>query len=471
MDHTYGFSELETRHSSNISMARSMRVAKERNLVERDDKPRKQRKRALVACNRCRKRKIKCNGDLNTGLACSSCRSVGATECQYIRVNSLAPEDAAREAARLYANKSQGRSILMGSPQIRAPFREEYELNIHSNFSRQPVAMDHSYDDHSANYHGQTSPGYMLSSTPGAMLDYGTAWSNRAWDLNGRPTNGEFFEEPNGNMNQAAYGFVFPGQGMSTEMPQSTGAMTTYTDAVDRTLPTPPTCRGQLQPNINLSTLPDGLSGMTLTTDAKGQGHWNSRYATSPDGRTVAMPTIPSNGLYNISPSARTKSNDSDDGTPDLVFGYMPMTTTEDSSPLPPSSSSSMASSTANPPYPALDTIENTLGEYNAPDARLGRTFSRDNGTGQRLVTLASDCTSDVYGYSGSERRKSRVIETDVRCSAPTLVNGLPYTRVRHADSAVGLPYGFLPDLSDYGRSVDSLHRPHISSMGHQGAY
>jgi hypothetical protein len=49
MDHTYGLSELETRHSSTISMARSMRVAKERNLVERDDKPRKQRKRALVA--------------------------------------------------------------------------------------------------------------------------------------------------------------------------------------------------------------------------------------------------------------------------------------------------------------------------------------------------------------------------------------------------------------------------------------
>ncbi|KAJ5355734.1 hypothetical protein N7517_010343 [Penicillium concentricum] len=455
-------------------MARSMRVAKqERNLVERDDKPRKQRKRALVACNRCRKRKIKCNGDLNTGLACSSCRSVGATECQYIRVNSLAPEDAAREAARLYANKGQGRSILMGSPQMRTPYqREDYELDIQSNFSRQPVGMDHSYDDHSANYHGQTSPGYMLSSTPGAMLDYGTAWGNRAWDINGRP-NGEFFEEPNSNMNQAAYGFVLPGQGMSAEMPQSTGAMTTsYTDAVDRTLPTPLTCRSQPQPNINLSTLPDGLSGMTLASDAKGQG-WNSRYATSPDGRTVTMPTVPSNGIYNTSPSARVKSNDSDDGTPDLVFGYIPMATAEDSSPLPPSSSSSMASSAANPPYPALDTIESTLGEYNKSDARLGRTFSRDSGAGQRMLALTSDCAPDVYGYSGNERRKSRgVVEADVRCSAPTLVNGLPYTRVRHADSAVGLPYGFLPDnLSDYGRSVDSLHRPPISSLGHQGAY
>lgn len=343
----------------------------------------------------------------------------------------------------------------MGSPQMRAPYREEYELDIQSNFSRQPVGMDHHYDDHSANYHGQTPPGYMLSSTSGAMLDYGTAaaaWGNRAWDLNGRPTNGEFFEEQSGNMNQAAYGFVLPGQGMSTEI----------TDAVDRTLPTPPTCRSQPQQNVNLSTLPDGLSGMTLATDAKG---WNSRYTTSPDGRTVPMLTVPSNGLYNITPS-RVKSTDSDDGTPDLVFGYIPISSTQDLSPLP-AASSSMASSAANPPYPALDTIESTLvGEYSTSDTRLGR-------TGQRLLVLTSDCAPDVYGYSGSERRKSRgVIEGDVRCSAPTLVNGLPYTRVRHADSAVGLPYGFVPDgLSDYGRSVDSLHRSPVSPLGRQGAY
>ncbi|CAG8903100.1 unnamed protein product [Penicillium egyptiacum] len=461
MDHTYDLAGLEARHNSTISMARSMRVGKQERL-ERDEKPRKQRKRALVACNRCRKRKIKCNGDLNTGLACSSCRSVGATECQYIRVNSLAPEDAAREAARLYATKGQGRSILMGSPQMRAPYqREEYELDIQSNFSRQPVGMDHSYDDQSANYHGQTSPGYMLSST-GGMLDYGTAWANRAWDLNGRP---EFFEEQSSNMNQAAYGFVLPGQGMSTEMPQSTGAMTTSYADVDRTLPTPPTCRSQ-QSNISLSTLPDGLSGMTLATDPKG---WNARYATSQDGRTVPM-TVPSNGLYNISPSARVKSTDSEGGTPDLVFGYIPMSTAEDPSPLPPASSS-MATSAANPPYPALDTIENTLGEYNTSDARLGRTFQRESGAGQRLLALTSDCAPDVYGYAGSERRKSRGVVDDVRCSAPTLVNGLPYTRVRHTDSAVGLPYGFLPDgLSDYGRPVD-MHRSPVSPLGHQGAY
>ncbi|KAI2701484.1 transcriptional regulator family: Fungal Specific TF [Penicillium roqueforti] len=461
----------QVRRNSTISMARSMRVAKQERstLVEREEKPRKQRKRALVACNRCRKRKIKCNGDLNNGLACSSCRSVGATECQYIRVNSLAPEDAAREAARFYGTKGGGRSILMGSPQIRVPYqREEYELDIHSNFSRQHVGMDHVYDNQSAHYHGQTSHGYIMPSVSGAMLDYGTAaWSNRAWDLNGRP-NGEFFEEQS---NHAAYGFVLSGQDISPDMPQSTGAMTvSYTDAVDRTLPTPPTCRSQpqLQPNINLSTLPDGLSGMTLASDVKS---WNSRYAPSPDGRTVPMHTIPGNGVYNVNPPTRIKSSDSDAGTPDL-FGYVPMSTADGHSPIP-LAPCSMAPSAANPPYPALEMIEGTLvGEYNTSDPRMGRTFSRDSGLGRRLVVMNSNCSPDVYGYVGGDRRKSRVAETEVCCSGPTLVNGLPYNRVRHVDSTVGLPCDFLAeDLSDYGRSLDSLHRSPVPPLGHQGAY
>ncbi|KAJ5782134.1 hypothetical protein N7457_003908 [Penicillium paradoxum] len=464
MDHPYdnlvGLDQAQ--HNSALPMARSMRVVKQdRSLVERDEKPRKQRKRALVACNRCRKRKIKCNGDLNTGLACSSCRSVGATECQYNRVNSLAPEDAAREAARRFATKPQTRSALLSM----APYqRDEYDLDVQSSFSRQPVGMDSlHYDDHSAGYHGQTSPGYMLSSTAGAMLDYGSAWGNRAWDpvINGRSTNGEFFEEPSPSMNQAAYGFVLPGQAMSSaEMPQSTGAiaMASYTDAVDRTLPTPPTCRSQPQPNVTgLSSLPDGLSGMSLAGDVKGP-FWNSRYA----------PSIPSNGnaLYNVSSSTRIKSNESDDGAPELVFGFIP----EDASPLSTAPSSMPPSSAANPPYPALDTIDSLVGEYNAqPDVRLGRTFSRD-AAGQRLLTIASDCTPDVYGYS-SDRRKSRGDGTDTRCSAPTLVNGLPYTRVRHADSGVAFPYNLLPDnLSEYSR-VDNVHRAPISPLGGHQAY
>lgn len=43
-----------------------------------------------VQCRRCRKRKIKCSGDLGDGLGCSACRHAGAdgAQCAFIRVRS-----------------------------------------------------------------------------------------------------------------------------------------------------------------------------------------------------------------------------------------------------------------------------------------------------------------------------------------------------------------------------------------------
>jgi hypothetical protein len=119
---------------------------------------------------------------------------------------------------------------------------------------------------------------------------------------------------------------------------------------------------------------------------------------------------------------------------PDLVYSYMPIATTDDPvsqipAPAPPST------------YQVLDP------EINCVDRRY-----RDS---QRLLVRSSDCTPDVYGYS-SGRKTERA----------TLMNGLPYTRVRPADS-----YAFLPDsLSEFG-CMEGLHRPPILPLGHQGAY
>ena len=97
---------------------------------------------------------------------------------------------------------------------------------------------------------------------------------------------------------------------------------------------------------------------------------------------------------------------------------------------------------------PVVPTSSPYLDEIECGDRRY-----RD--AGQRLLALSSDCTPDVYGYS-SGRKNERA----------ALMNGLPYTRVRHADS-----YNFLPDsLSEYGR-VEGLHRPPILPLGNQGAY
>lgn len=39
-------------------------------------------------CDRCRKRKIKCSGDQGDGSGCDNCKTVGWTECQFLRVRS-----------------------------------------------------------------------------------------------------------------------------------------------------------------------------------------------------------------------------------------------------------------------------------------------------------------------------------------------------------------------------------------------
>ncbi|OQD94981.1 hypothetical protein PENVUL_c125G09991 [Penicillium vulpinum] len=178
----------------------------------------------------------------------------------------------------------------MGSTQIRALCQQnENKLDILPR--QQPVAIDQSYNNQSANYHGQTSLCYMPN-TRGMLDDYSTVWANQYRDLNGRPT--EVFEERSSIMNEATYDFVLPSQGIATKMPQPIGAMTTtYTDA-DCVLSTLQSYRSWPQSNINLSTLPDVLSDINPVTHAKA---WNSQCATSQDG-TVPM-AIQSSGLYN----------------------------------------------------------------------------------------------------------------------------------------------------------------------------
>ncbi|MCJ1388547.1 hypothetical protein MMC18_001394 [Xylographa bjoerkii] len=48
------------------------------------------RRRIAVACSRCRKRKIKCSGDPGDGQGCQNCKSAGQESgaCQFLRVNS-----------------------------------------------------------------------------------------------------------------------------------------------------------------------------------------------------------------------------------------------------------------------------------------------------------------------------------------------------------------------------------------------
>jgi hypothetical protein len=205
---------------------------------------------------------------------------------------------------------------------------------------------------------------------------------------------------------------------------------------------------------------------MTLATDPK-DPFWNTH------ARGMAMPIVQSNGY--TSPRVKTNS-ETGTPTPDLTFGYMPMATTEDTPPPLPPAAASIPSSAAgnNTLYPALDTID----EYRngpSPDGRLAcnSTFSRDKGSNYRFLALTSDCSPYTYGYSSGERIKGRgsAADTDARCSAPTLMNGLAYNRVRHPEHSLALPFDLLADpFPEYGR-VESVTRHPISPLGHRDAY
>ncbi|MCJ1453844.1 hypothetical protein MMC28_004193 [Mycoblastus sanguinarius] len=55
----------------------------------------KPRKRNSIACARCRKRKIKCTGDMHDGQGCEACQAAGTSSstCFYLRVNSHQLDD------------------------------------------------------------------------------------------------------------------------------------------------------------------------------------------------------------------------------------------------------------------------------------------------------------------------------------------------------------------------------------------
>src|SRR6266487_3122133 len=40
----------------------------------------------FIQCGRCRRRKIKCSGDLGNGQGCTNCRSSGTPNCLFLRV-------------------------------------------------------------------------------------------------------------------------------------------------------------------------------------------------------------------------------------------------------------------------------------------------------------------------------------------------------------------------------------------------
>lgn len=349
--------------------------------------------------------------------------------------------------SRVHAVNSQS---LRGSPYSRSSSYDLGSTDPQQSYSRSPL-VEHaiSYEDDSPAGYTSPSSAYMLPHTSQQVFaDYcGLPWT-KAWSPNMNmsrgPSSGIFPEhEAEGSVPPSAYSYMFPGA-PSTD---PTMALLSETLGTDRTLPNPTTRNQQ----IGLSTfasVPDPVSGLTHAQDYRVGQHWAAKAGVSSNVRS--MQSGPG-GAFSTSPINRTKSLPSN--TQDMVFGFIPMTSTGTPSPM----------MTSCGGFTGLDAVDAGDEFRNSGEAaaRLTRSYSRENAS-SRLLSL-SEYGSDIYGYSSTERKKGS--DGGDSGAAATLINGLPYTRPKHPEHPLtteGMP-GF-PEATE-------VHRAPASALSNPGGF
>lgn len=379
------------------------------------------------------------------------------------------PHTGASPRMRVYGPHISNKSALvsMGSPQTRiSNFQRASEFEPSADgFPRQggPDSI-HYENEQGANYSLPSS--YVIPNAPSGMVDYESSWSPKIWEpvmsMN-RPASGGIYPEPDANdsMNQCSYNYMLPNQDIiSNEVPQTTTAMAIASDVPvsDRILPTPSSRSQQTPSNPSMNAFAEGIPGLSIPSDFKGS-FWTQRCTDQPQQRPH---TLPSNVPFPNNTSTKCNSTNN---APDIIFPYMSLSSSDESTSLPstaPTSTSSISSYTSLAVDSALET---SSPEYRIPN-NDNRAFSRETPSTQRLLSLSNECSPEIYGYTSSEK-KTR--PSDPTCPA-TLMNGLPYTRVRHTDPPSNVfPCGLLPEnIQDY-RSVGNTHRHPVPPLGNQG--
>lgn len=314
--------------------------------------------------------------------------------------------------------------------------------------------VDHvmNYEDDSSAAYSSPSSAYMIpNGHQNVLAQYcGLSWT-KAWspNMNGnRGPNGGLLSEHDaeGTVQQSAYSYMLSGQGAASTDPSlaSSMALLSDTQGTDRTLPNP-TTRNQQMGLTAFTASPETISGLAHSQEYRLGQHWATKTGTVNNPRS-RQPTT--SGAFSTSPINRTRSLPSN--TQDMVFGFMPMTTTGTPSPL----------ITSCGPFAGMDPVDpedfRTTG-----DVRLARSFSRDNASG-RLLSL-NEYGSDIYGYSSTEKKKCS--DAGDPGSATTLINGLPYTRPKHSE------HPFSTDSMTDFREAPEVHRTPASALSNPGGF
>ncbi|KAL4954913.1 hypothetical protein BDW69DRAFT_131811 [Aspergillus filifer] len=390
------------------------------------------RRRIPVACQRCRKRKIRCSGDVGDGQGCSNCRSSGNTLCQFLRVNSEILQPKGTPAWPYPANEMVSRSYAPSSSRTRSvpsnlshhwipPFSRppDYEVSpitpnpyTRQSFSFEPTT---NYEPESSAQNVQATPAYVLPSSPQVLLaDYpGLQWNPRVWGAGLPGTRApadviapEHDTEP--SLTLSAYPFVVSSQG-----PQTNEAHSLVPAQSSVITPGQGPERENADSDSRDPFLEHG-SGPVTTADApppsneynRPPHYWVSRH----ESRTLRSPI--SQMAFETAAMARRMIPSSGS---DMTFGYLPVASSGAPSTIMSSSES----------YAGLDStapVAEAATEFRGDTSAQYRSFLRST---SRMAPFTNP-RPGTYTYSRPTYRNRP--ETD-SSSDNTLVNELPYTR------------------------------------------
>ncbi|OJJ48097.1 hypothetical protein ASPZODRAFT_130026 [Penicilliopsis zonata CBS 506.65] len=429
------------------------------------------RRRIQVACNRCRKRKIKCSGDSGDGQGCSNCRSAGNPDCQFLRVNSAVlqtkagcngwPYPTVNVTAAAYAssrmaayNASPKPSMLsIDSPSQRvACFSrgQSYDLG-----SFDPHAFNrHSPGvDSSISYEEDPSLAYTIPATPcipaggvpsGLLADCcGSTWNPRGWSPAmsvSKGSNGVLYSEQDAvaALTQPVFSYVPTGLHDTPTLFPTVTSVPFDAQGNDRALPSPPLSRSPLGGGFSIFE-----SGLPVLEEGRVGNQWATKGGGVAANCRVPVQTIPNGALLLSSPILRTKMTSP--SVPDVMFDFLAMTPSS-ASPRAQIPSTAFAA-TVDPPFDSPDGLQPVPKEKRrkGPKTPIERSLSFSNRK------------PDMYNYSSVEKTKGLDSE------ASTLVNGLVYTRVRPTN-LTSLSHSQPAPLAEY-----SPIRPSITSHGPSG--
>ncbi|KAI9372039.1 hypothetical protein BJX61DRAFT_474687 [Aspergillus egyptiacus] len=426
------------------------------------------RRRTQVACQRCRKRKIKCSGDPGDGKGCSNCQNVGNTQCHFLRVNSSivgtkVPASTAAGWPYPPSDMMSQRAGMFAAPRLSnnkaSPFLRpaEYELapDLPNPYGRQPFSIDPSinYEDESSTpYSVQSSSTYMLPNSPQMiMADYsGINWNSKSWGAAlhpGRPTGEAMFSDNDAEnaLGNPAFSCVVSGQGVTANestvgVAPNSGSLASPIHGIERILPNP-TSRNSFSGNNTSPISPEAMSGLPSVHDCKSGNRWLTRC----EPRTPMLPA--SNAPYSTGTLNRGRPIPT--SAQDMVFGYLPVSSSNAPSPV-------MSS------HGAFAGLESTTCSAEADEEFRGnadgrsRSFSRDN---RRMMSLTG---SNTYGYTKPDCYL-KYSEPGDSSAESTLITGLPYMRPKRPVT--------LPQLDEFPgyKPLSDIHTTQVSALSNPG--